>query len=92
MIRATPAVDRLDRDGRTLLLYERSVVELNPLGAAAFDAAADGIALDDLTTRLVEAFGSPPESPAADLVTALVTVLVERGVLSRDDDAEPGRD
>ncbi|MFP5415551.1 MAG: DUF1015 domain-containing protein [Actinomycetes bacterium] len=94
MIRATTPVDRLDRDGRTLLLYERSVVELHPLGLAAFEASADGIDMDALTHRLVTTFGAPPEGAVADIVARIVADLVQRGVLvlELDDEAsEPKR-
>ena len=35
VVRALDVVDRLERDGRTLLLLEHRVVELNPLALAA---------------------------------------------------------
>ena len=49
VVRALDVVDRLECDGRTLLLLEHRVVELNPLALAAYDAASEPVALDALT-------------------------------------------
>ena len=84
MIRALAPVDRLDRGDRTLLLYDRSVVELSPLGVALFEAAATGTTLAELTAAIVDVFGAPPEGSAGDLVHRAVTDLVQLSVLTRE--------
>lgn len=81
LIRALPVVDRLDRDGRTLLLLERRVIEVSPLALAAHLASVEGIELADLTRHLVDAFGAPPEGDPSDHVRRLVEQLATLGLV-----------
>lgn len=80
-VHAVPVVDRLERDGRTLLLLERQVVELSPLGLAAYDAASEPLTVAELTEVLVGLFGSPPEGDPSEGVQRLVDELVGLGLL-----------
>ncbi|HHU40146.1 MAG TPA: hypothetical protein GXZ45_12810 [Propionibacterium sp.] len=81
-IRALPVVDRLERDGRTLLLLEHRVIELSPLALATYDAASEGVAgLEDLVAVLVAEFGAPPEGDASEGVRRVVDELVGLGLL-----------
>ncbi len=82
MIRSIPPVDRLERDGRILLLYDRQVLELNPLARAAFELAGEWIVLSDLTARLVEKFGTPDGDPVK-FVESLVDELCDIEVMER---------
>ena len=81
-VHAVPVVDRLERDGRTLLLLERRVVELSPLGLAAYDAVSEPLTVPELTEVLVGLFGSPPEGDASEGVQRLVDELVGLGLLT----------
>ena len=75
MIRAVQPVDRLERDGRVVLLYERKVLELSPIADAAIQCAGDWTDLATLTERLVTRFEDRTEthsgmsSPQAELVS-----------------------
>lgn len=81
MIRALPVVDRLERDGRTLLLLQHQVIELSPLALAAYDAVASApLALADLTGRLVAEFGAPPGDPVA-AVQGVIDELMALGLV-----------
>lgn len=77
-ISALPVVDRLERDGRTLLLLENQVVELSPLALAAYDAASEPVTVAALADALVAAFGAPPDGDPLD---AVQRVLDELGAL-----------
>ena len=82
VVRALDVVDRLECDGRTLLLLEHRVVELNPLALAAYDAASEPAALDALTGTLVDRFGAPPDGDAGDLVRGVVDELLALGLVA----------
>ncbi len=82
MIRSIPPVDLLERDGRTVLLFDRQVLELNPLAHAAYRLARDWISIDDLTDLLVSEFGAP-EGDAATFVESLVEELSDLEVMER---------
>lgn len=81
MIRSRPPVDRVEVDQRTLLLYERQVLELSDLALFAFDAARDGIEVAALADRLVDAYGAPPEGGAIEAVGRIVADLRRIGAL-----------
>lgn len=90
MIRALPAVDRLHRDGRTLILLQHQVLELGPLALTAYDAASGGVTHTDLVELLVADFGTPPDRPASEAVASVIDELVALGLLVRDTpQAEP---
>lgn len=78
------SVDLLTRDGRVLILFDRSLVELGPLGAAIFDYASEPITLDDLAAKLEAEFGPPLEGTTMDAVVSSVTGLVQQGVLKAE--------
>ena len=88
MIRAVQPVDRLERDGRVVLLYERKVRELSPIADAAIQCAGDWTDLATLTERLVTRFGRP-DGDAQRHVESLVAELVSHGVMEqRSDDLD----
>ena len=89
MLRSRRPVDRLEDDGRTLLLFEHQVVELSDLALMAFDAARDGIEPGLLTERLVHAFGSPPDGDPAAAVARVVEELRALGALEPPTEADP---
>lgn len=80
MITARPALDRLERDGRVLLLFERRVVELSALGLRAWELAATPLTAEVLTDALVAEFGAP-EGSAETSVQLLVCELIALGLL-----------
>ena len=81
MIRARAALDRFERDGRVLLLFERQVVELSVLGLRAWELASDAVAEEALTAALVAEFGSPDAGSADAAVAGLVSELTSLGLL-----------
>lgn len=84
MIKALPVVDRLERDGRTLLLLEGLVVELSPVALAAYDAVSDGgLGVPELTDVLVDEFGAP-EGAGDEVVRRLVQELASMGLVTSD--------
>ncbi len=83
-IRALPVVDRLERDGRTLLLLENQVVELSPLALAAYDAVSGPVGLAALTATLVATFGAPPEGDPSLAVRGVVDELVALSLVAAD--------
>ena len=84
MIKALPVVDRLERDGRTLLLLEGQVVELSPVALAAYDAVSGGgLGVPELTDVLMDEFGAP-EGDADEAVRRLVDELASMGLLTFD--------
>lgn len=83
-IKALPYVDRLERDGRTLLLLEHRVIELSPLALATYDAAVDGITRRALIDTLVASFGAPPDDDPADAVQTIIDELVTLNLVTVD--------
>ncbi|MDO5534746.1 MAG: hypothetical protein Q4F65_08855 [Propionibacteriaceae bacterium] len=83
LIRAVTPIDRLDHDGRTLLLLPDQVIELSLLAQTAYDAASEPITLDALTDLLVAEFGAPPEGDPRDGVQAVVDELAQIGLVER---------
>ncbi len=73
-------VDALFRDDRALLLYDRELVELSPLGAEVFRATTGPTTVTALAEHLGAVFGPPPGDPVA-ATAAVVAELVDRGVL-----------
>lgn len=73
-------VDVLARPEGTLLLYERELVRLSPLGGEIFAGAARPVPLEDLADRLAAAFGAP-EGDLLDATRVAVQQLVTMGVL-----------
>lgn len=80
MRRREPA-DRLTREGETLLLYERQVVRLGPIGSAIFETAAAPVELAELAEALEAAFGAPPDGSLLAATTAAVADLLRQQVL-----------
>lgn len=89
MIRSRSPVDRLDHDGRTLLLFERQVVELSDLAQCAHDAALGGIEPDALADLLVATFGAPPNETPAEAVARIVEELRALGAVEPASEADP---
>ncbi len=75
-----PPVDRLDRDDRSLLLYDGTLLSLGPVGAAITRFAADGIGFDELLEAMLDLFG-PPDGDPRPLLRAAVDELVDSQVL-----------
>ncbi len=83
--RYLPAVDRVDRDGETVLLVGREVVRLSALATTLVDACPDWTPVSELVDVLVTAFGPTPEGvdPAAATEAALRT-LASQGLVELD--------
>ena len=81
-------VDRLDREGESLLLYERQVVRLGPIGTAIFDRTAVPRDLAELAEALAEEFGPPATGTLIEVTRAAVADLIGQQVLM-DADAPP---
>ncbi len=81
-VRRIEPVDRLSRAGGSLLLYERELIQLGPIGTAIFDAAADVIEVGELADQLAATFGAPAEGSAAKATASAVDDLIARGVLA----------
>lgn len=80
-ITALPVVDRLERDGRTLLLLEHTVVELSPLALAAYDTASTGVTIAVLSEELVNLFGQPADGDVRGAVARTVGELTTLGLV-----------
>lgn len=88
MIRAVPAVDRLEREGRVLLLYPGRLLEPAPLALHLVESARDWTGVDDLVGSAVAAFGQPPDGDAEQLVARVIDDLVTQGALERGGPAD----
>ncbi|QXT62940.1 hypothetical protein [Tessaracoccus palaemonis] len=75
-----PPLDRLDRDDRSLLLYDGTLLSLGPIGAAVTKFAVDGIGFDELLDLMLDLFG-PPDGDARAFLGAAVDELVASHVL-----------
>lgn len=73
-------VDSLFRAEGALVLYERELVRLSPLGEEIFVAAQRPVGLEDLARHLAQVFGVPAGDPL-EATGAAVRDLVARGVL-----------
>lgn len=82
--RREPA-DSLTREGETLLLYERHVVRLGPIGSAIYETAAAPVELADLAEALAATFGAPPDGSLLAATTAAVQDLLGQRVLEQVD-------
>lgn len=82
--RRLPVVDRVVRDGESVVLVGREVIRLSALATHLLERCADWTDLDDLTSALLAEFGSTPEGVDAHAATeAAVTTLAEQGLLER---------
>lgn len=83
-VRRIEPVDVLTRDQQTLVLYERGVVQLGPIGAAIFRrTASTPLSVRDLAAALEAEFGPTPEGSTSDATRTAVDDLVRQGVLAR---------
>lgn len=80
-VRRREPADRLTRDGETLLLYERQVVRLGPIGSAIYETAAAPVELAQLAEALEATFGAPPDGSLLAATTAAVQDLLRQRVL-----------
>ena len=80
-IRSVPPVDRLDRDGEALLLYEGRVVRLGPIGVAITTLAADEVDLADVASALEQRFGVPDGQTVWEATRDAVDDLIAFGAL-----------
>lgn len=78
-VRVEP-VETLVRAEGVLVLYERELVQLSPLGGEMFAACAEERTLGELTEHLTAVFGRPPGDPEEATRIALES-LVAREVL-----------
>lgn len=81
-VRRVEPVDRLTDRRDSLLLYERQIVRLGPIGTAIFEAAGIPIGLHDLAGRLEREFGAPADGGTELATQAAVDDLVAQGVLT----------
>lgn len=80
VVHVTP-VDRLTTPDGELLLYERRLVRLGPLGAAVADLASGPVDLASLAAGLERLFGAPAGADLLDATRTAVEELVADGVL-----------
>lgn len=73
-------VDALFRPEGAVLLYERTLIRLTPLGEETFHLAEQPVTLDEIASHLLAAFGAP-EGDLNALVEAVVQQLTSEGVL-----------
>ncbi|WP_156155934.1 hypothetical protein [Demequina phytophila] len=76
--------DALERGGEMLVLAGNDVTLLSPVATEAVLAARRGIAVGELSRRLVVEFGEPEGIDAGDMARDIITVLVSRGVMTVD--------
>jgi hypothetical protein len=77
-------VDRVVREGESVVLVGREVIRLSALATHLLDRCADWTDLDDLTSALLTEFGSTPEGVDPRAATeAAVTTLALQGLLER---------
>ena len=73
-VRVEP-VETLVRAEGVLVLYERELVQLSPLGGEMFAACAEERTLGELTEHLTAVFGRPPGDPEE-----ATRIALDRGV------------
>lgn len=88
-VRRREPADYLTRDGETLLLYERKVVRLSPIGSAIFHVATVPVSLSEVADELEATFGAPTEESVLAATAAAVEDLLLQGVL---EEVHPGPD
>ena len=82
--RRLPVVDRVVRDGESVVLVGREVIRLSALATHLLDRCGEWTDLDDLTSALLTEFGDAPEGVDPHAATeAAVTTLAEQGLLER---------
>lgn len=79
-VQSVPPLDRLDRDDRSLLLYQEQLIGVGLVGATIVDLAAEPIALEDLQEAVFAELGTPPGDATAILRHA-VDDLLDSGIL-----------
>lgn len=87
MIRSVEVVDTFERDGRILLLLPDRLIEPSTLARLIVSLCADGIAMDDLVSAVVDVVGAPESGTAADHVATWVADLRDVGLLMMDEEA-----
>jgi hypothetical protein len=81
-VRRLPVVDRVVRDGESVVLVGREVIRLSALATHLLDRCADWTDLDDLTAALLAEFGNTPPGVEPRAATeAAVTTLAEQGLV-----------
>lgn len=81
-LRRVEPVDALFHPQGALLLYERELVQLSPLGEEAFLFADRPVTLEQLAAHLAEVFGAP-DGDAVEASRLAVEQLVAQGVLEQ---------
>jgi hypothetical protein len=77
-------VDRVVREGESVVLVGREVIRLSALATHLLDRCADWTDLDDLTSAVLTEFGDTPEGVDPRAATeAAVTTLALQGLLER---------
>jgi Coenzyme PQQ synthesis protein D (PqqD) len=79
--RALPVLDRVERDGESVVLAGRQVVRLSALATALLDACRDWCVIEDLAGELVAQFGDPPWGDARSVTAAALTELRDQGLV-----------
>ncbi len=82
--RATPAIDELHTDDGGLVLLERRLVRLGPVGSIIRLTAADPATVAEFGDALVRQFGEPGGNLAA-LTQEAVDTLIAEGLLEACD-------
>lgn len=81
-VRRLPVVDRVVRDGESVVLVGRQVTRLSALATHLLDRCTDWTELDDLTAALLAEFGTTPQGVDPRAATeAAVTTLAEQGLV-----------
>lgn len=73
-------VDTLFREEGSLLLYERELVRVSPIGEEIFAVTAEPMTVEGLAAHLTSLFGSP-EGDAVEATRVAVEQLLAKGVL-----------
>lgn len=84
-VRRTPFVDELHHDGECVVLLEDTAVRLGGLAPLVLDLCDEWRTMFDLSRRLVEAYGPPPEGDVEVIVREAVDALVDAGVVEWED-------
>ena len=83
-VRRLPVVDRVVREGESVVLLGREVIRLSALATHLLDRCADWTDLDDLTAALLAEFGdTPPGVDPLAATEAAVSTLAEQGLVER---------
>lgn len=81
-LRRVEPVDALFHPQGALLLYQRELVQLSPLGEEIFVFADRPVSLEQLADHLAEVFGAP-DGDVVEAARHAVDQLVSQGVLEQ---------